>query len=291
MNLLSKFIKITLIFLALWLSPLSAAQKIDIESFRDKVIAAAKAEGAASSFTLDENDPYHITITHDGSSADIYLENIFNYFLAYPEEEGLDGTIETVTFLIHSFEKNKIEHTVSHENIVIVLRDDTYVEQLKNYSKDAADQMFIRPFAGNLNEFLMVDSPEALAALNRADVVDISDDEVRKIAMDNIRPFLSKLVIDDSLPNIRLYYVDGNTFLTPSMILLDEFWDALSADYPNGILFALPRKDQLFTVDAGLPNARQMLSTMVTITFEENVNLLSTQIFTYKEGKIDALPQ
>ena len=294
MNLLSKIAKIALLFLGLSLAPLIAAQSpapvnstsIDIESFRDKVVAAAKAEGANSSFVLDPDDPYHMTITHDGSSADLYLENVFNYFLAYPEEDGLDGTIETVTFLIHSFEKNKLEVTIDINHVVAVIRDDSYIEQVKNYSDDAAHQIFTRKIAGDLNAYLMVDSPETLAGLNRSDVTDISDETLWETALDNVRPYLSKIAMDDQLGHLRLYYVDGNTFLTPSLILLDEFWEAVSTDYPEGLLFALPRKDQLFTVDAAHPNAYAMIRTMVSITFEENVNLLSSEVYHYDAGEI-----
>ena len=296
MSFLSKFVRYIALIFCVSLCSVAASETVpDIQTFKEMVVATAKEQGAKSTFTFNDDDPFHLTVSHAGSKADLYLENVYHYFAANPEEDGLDGTIDILTFLIHNFEKQSAvdaddQKEIDHNDIVVVLRHDNYIDQIISYGPKALAQVIYQPVVGDLNEIMMLDSPETMSVLNRGNLTDLSDEAVRRIALDNVRAYLPKLVIDDSsLADINLYYIENNPFLTSSVILIDEFWDIVTAKHPNGVFFALPRKDQLFIIDASKNDAESKLKHLIDVTFEENFHLLSRQVFTYKDGKMALL--
>ena len=147
--------------------------------------------------------------------------------------------------------------------------------------------MIYNPLIGDLNEVIMIDSTEAMTVHNRRDLADLSDEKVREIALKNVETHLPSLVLDDSsLPNISLYYIENNPHLTSSLIFLTEFWTMVDEKHPDGVLFALPRTDQLFIVDMNIADAENRLKQLVEATFEDNFNLLSEKIFVFKDREI-----
>ncbi|HWI86318.1 MAG TPA: hypothetical protein VNT42_08365, partial [Sphingomonas sp.] len=87
-----------------------------------------------------------------------------------------------------------------------------------------------------------------------------------------------------------LYYVEGNTMLSTSLILLDDFWKFVAARFPGNVLIALPRKDQLFLFDDdGNAASRAAIRRLIDVTFEDNFNLLSRRLYARRGGTIVAV--
>lgn len=83
------------------------------------------------------------------------------------------------------------------------------------------------------------------------------------------------------------YYIEGNTFLTTSLILLDEFWQYVERSYGDDFVFALQRKDQLFVFDAKNPHHMDYARGLIEVTFQDDFSLLSQHIFKRKHGSIE----
>jgi hypothetical protein len=75
--------------------------------------------------------------------------------------------------------------------------------------------------------------------------------------------------------------------LSPTLILLDEFWTSIADRYPGSALIAVPRRDQLFIVNDDV-NGRALARRLIEVTFKEDFNLLSRRIFARRNGKIVA---
>lgn len=253
----------------------------DMALFRDAVIAKAISMGAKTEFQTDPDDASRIIMSRDGEvigQAD--LTNAYNQFKVYPENDA-EEVIERLAAIILANEDDDAPFTL--DDVVIVLRPEDYV----NAVREQAGEVVAESLMGELYKFYMVDTPQAMRGLTPSDIKEFEMSNVEAAALDNVRKWLPRLTIDKSLQNTSLYYVEDNTFLTSSLILLDEFWDVVEAEYTSGCLFALPRKDQLFVFDMKHPNALELAENMVRVTFEDDFNLLSNQIFSRRNGKIE----
>lgn len=253
---------------------------IDITNFRDLVIAKAKAMGSSSEFQTDNNDGGRLIILRDGEvMGEANMLNAFNHLKAYPEE-NIDESVERIVAIILANENE--DSPVSIEDVVIVLRPDEYIDAVREQS----GKVVAEPFLGELNEFYMIDTPQAMRGLAPSDVTELASYDLREAALANVKKWLPNLASDKSINGTSLYYIEDNAFLTTSLVLLDEFWEIIDAEYPNGCIFALPRKDQLFIFDINDVNAMQLATNMVRVTFEDDFNLLSSQLFSRRNGVI-----
>ena len=85
-----------------------------------------------------------------------------------------------------------------------------------------------------------------------------------------------------------LYFIEGNTLLSPTLVLLDEFWASIKGRYPGDVLIALPRRDQLFIFNDDA-NGKILARRLIDITFRDNFSLLSDKLFARRDGKIVAV--
>jgi len=278
MSFLSKFFKNK--------SKSSASQTgLELSDFRDLVTARAKSLGSKAEFQLDPENPGKFSMNSDGDfagKADLY--NAFKEFDVY-DDANLDESVHKLATVILQNERDSDD--VDKSNIVLVLRSTEYIEAVKAQN----DAIISSPLIGELHEFYMVDTPEAMRGLLKSDSNVENLEELRELALVKVKNSLSNIVTDASLEGMTLYYVEDNTFLTSSLILLDEFWESVDDKYQKKCLIALPRKDQLFIFDAEHPQAMQLAEHMVSVTFAEDFNLLTPQIFRRENGQISLVNQ
>ncbi|WP_026942356.1 DUF1444 family protein [Hellea balneolensis] len=257
-----------------------ANSEIDIAGFRDLVIAKAKTMGSTSEFQTDVNDGGRLIILSSGEVVgEANMLNAFNHLKAYPEED-IDESVERIAAIILANENEDM--SVAIEDVVIVLRPDNYINAVREQNGEVVAEVFV----GELNEFYMVDTPQSMRGLTSTDVTELALADLREAALTNVKKWLPNLVSDKSINGMSLYYIEDNTFLTTSLVLLEEFWDIADAEYPNGCIFALPRKDQLFIFDINDVNVMQLATNMIKVTFEDDFNLLTSQIFSRRNGVI-----
>ncbi len=132
----------------------------------------------------------------------------------------------------------------------------------------------------------MVDRPDSMSPLGPKDVPDKDFQSLRRTALGNVQRWLPKVVSDGRLQHGMLYFVKDNTMLSPSLILLDEFWKSIETRFPDGVLIAIPRKDQLFIFDDGDAAVRFAARRLIDETIHENFNLLSPNLYARRGGKI-----
>lgn len=254
-------------------------QFADVQAFRDYVLDAARKRFADVNVVPDLDDPagFQIAQPGDGGRWTMNVGNLYRRFLAYPD---FDLEYEVNKFL-SVMDSGSVEES-GFDNLVVVLRSLDYVEHLASIGQRARHEFLM----GDVATILMVDSPEFMSPLSESEFADKDMDELTSIAVGNVLKWLPNITSTEAPDSGTLFFVESNTFLTSSLVLLDEFWALIEKDYSEGALFILPRTDQLFVYDATDPNAADAARAMIDVTFQDGFNLLSNQIFQRRGGGI-----
>lgn len=264
-----------------WFKRAATAEKrrfMDIKDLRDAVIEIIRRKPGVTSAVADASDPAKIIIRANEQTFTADLSNLINRMRAYLDENP-DKLIQEFTASIGDLQNR----SVGEENLIVVLRDKAYVDQISKMKGDA----LIEPFVGELMIVYMADLPGSMSPVARNEFLkDLA--ELRTIALSNVRKWLGHVKSDDQLQAGTLYFVEGNTMLSPTLILLDEFWTFIKNRYPGDVLIAVPRRDQLFVFNDDAQGAA-LARRLINITFQDNFSLLSDQIFARRNGRIVAV--
>jgi uncharacterized protein YtpQ (UPF0354 family) len=265
-------------FAAWWPAKAKPRSFASVAEFRQYIMTVIRQRHLAEHVVADPADPAKFSMKVNGDTASIHVTNIYGYITAYPEE----NTDEAVERFIKSITEPQ-NKPVDDENILAVIRSREYVEAV-------GQEVLHEQLGADLVILYMADRPDSMVPIRKTDVPGKDLASVRTTALDNVRKWLPKVVADGQLGAGTLYYVEGNTMLSTSLILLDDFWKSVAARFPGDVLIALPRKDQLFLFDDdGSANSRAAVRRLIDATIEENFNLLSPQLYARRGGKVVAV--
>ena len=249
-----------------------------VAEFRQHIMTILKNRHLAQGVAADPVDPAKFRMVVRGETISADVTNTYGYITAYPNEnadEQIDRFIKSIT--------EDHDAPVDDAHIVAVIRSREYVDSMKL-------DLLYEPLGADLVVLYMADLPDAMSPLTKEDVHGRDLASVRAVAQNNVRQWLPKVVANNELGAGTLYYVEGNTMLSTSLILLDDFWKSVAARFPGDVLIALPRKDQLLVFDDnGNAALRAGIRRLIDATFEDNFNLLSRQLYARRGGKIVAV--
>lgn len=266
-----------------WLRPARAQTPAfnDVAEFRAFVMAAVDSRLGADSTVPDAHDPAKFTTRIGDWSLTSDVTNLHNFLLSSPEEDPEKALERFVNSIAES--QSRI---VNDDAIVAVIRNREYVDYVAGLRHDILHESL----GADLAIVYMADRADSMSPLSSGDLPNRDLAGVRAIALKNVRQWLPKVVSDDGLKSGMLYYVEGNTMLSTSLILLDDFWRSIAARFPGDVLIAIPRKDQLFIFDDdGSPATRASARRLIEVTIEEDFNLLSPLLYARRGGKIVAV--
>lgn len=249
-----------------------------IAELRAVVMATLKRQRGVTSVTADPHDPAKFRVVMGKETASADLTNIFGYISAYPEEDSEKIIADFVSSL------TRPQRKVDESNLVAVIRTKEYIDQLL-----ASGLNVLHESAGaDLMTLYMDDLPDSMSPVTANDLPGRSLADIRRLALGNVRKWLPKVVADGQLGDGVLYFVEGDTMLSTSLILLEDFWKSVAHRFPGDVLIALPRKDQLFVFDDN-PKARAGVRGLIDETIGEGFNLLSPGLYARRDGKIEAV--
>jgi uncharacterized protein YtpQ (UPF0354 family) len=249
---------------------------MDIQELRNAVTDIVGRNPGVTSATPDASDPAKINIRAGGQTYTADLTNLLNRILAYPDDDP-DQLIAQFTASMSDMQNR----SASEENLVAVLRDKSYVDRI---SKMAASPL-IEPLVGDLTIVYVADLPGSISVAAQNEFPGKNLAEVRRVALSNVRKWLRRVKSDDQLQGATLYFVEDNTMLSPSLILLSEFWASITDRHPGDVLIAVPRRDQLFILDDDV-RGRALARRLIDVTFQDNLSLLSDKIYARRNGNI-----
>ena len=254
---------------------------MDVNELREAVVEIVRRKPGVVSVLPDAGDPARIIIRVGEQTSTADLTNLLNRIRAYPDENK-DKLIAEFAASIDDLQ-NKF---FREKDLVAVLRTSAYVDQVSKMMPGALAE----PLIGELMIVYMADMPSSMSPVVQDALPEKNLAEVRDIALSNVRGWLGKVISDDRLQIATLYYVEGNTMLSPTLILLDEFWTSIADRYPGDALIAVPRRDQLFIAKDDV-NGRALVRKLINVTFAEDFNILSQRIFARRNGKIVAVDE
>ena len=263
--------------LSSWLGGTKAGKRrfANMAEFREHIIAAFNKRPGTRA-VADSDDPAKVVIRMGEWSATADVTNIFGHLSAYPDENA-DAAIER---FMRSLEPKT--EALDDQNIVAVIRNREYIDFLKAKGLDVLHE----PLGADLFITYMADRPDSMAPIAAKDVPGKDLQSVREIALNNIRQWLTKVIADERLQPGALYFVQDNTMLSTSLILVDEFWRSIEARFPGDVLIAIPRRDQLFIFDEADSRAKATAQHLIDVTTRENFNLLSQKLYARRSGEI-----
>lgn len=249
----------------------------DVQAFREYVMQTLRRKPDIASVEPDTEDPTVIHAKFGEIEWTLDVTNIYGRLSASPDAD-IDDTIQRFLSLSDPMESRQ----VADQNVVVVIRSRDYVD----YFSQKGLKLRHEPLAGDLAAVYMADSPNAMSPLVEEDMADKSLEQLRTIALNNLQEWLPKIVSDESLEICTLFYVEDNTFLSTSLVLLDDFWKSIERKFPGDVLIALPRTDQLFVLDPSNPQAPEMARRLIEATFKDGFNLLSEKIYERRSGRL-----
>lgn len=248
-----------------------------VADLREFVITALKKKPDVSEVIADSRDSAKIRAKVRGNIVTSDVTNLFGVLNAYPDAD----INELIERFISPVLQGPVE-AVGTANILPVLRDRAYIDTL---TAGRARPVY-ETFGAGLFIVYMADSADAMSTVDQSEMPGISAASLRPIALENLEKWLGKLHIDDSVQGSVLYNVDGNELLAPSLLLSEKFWAAIAGRFPKEVLIAIPRRDQLFIFDAGIPGSGNAARRLIAATWKEGFNLLSDQLYARRNGRI-----
>ncbi|MBT9288548.1 DUF1444 family protein [Prosthecodimorpha staleyi] len=252
----------------------------DVGELRAAVMVSSMATQGIGKVLADPNDRAKFTAVVNGETCVSDVTNLFGYLSAYPDENA-DEAIARFVRAILTCQKAPIKD----DSIVAIIRTRGYVEETKRLGLSVLHE----PIGADLFVVYMADKPDSMSPLDAKDPHKPLRD-LRVVSLENVRKWLPHLIADRSLGVGILYYVNGNTMLSPSLLLLDEFWTSIADRFPGDVLFAIPRRDQLFIFDeAGASKNEEVARRLIKLTIDDGFNLLSPQLYARRNGRIVAV--
>lgn len=230
-----------------------------------------KANHAISQVRPAANNDTSIESRIGGNNVLTDVGNLFDYLKAYPGEEPakwIDQLIQS------SIELNS--HVASVERLVPLVRTSGYG------GTDVSEESIV----GDLVLIYAFEHSSGYAQAERAELAALKLDTPRLTALDNLAEMLPHMLIEDDGGPVVLYSIDERFGLSPSLILLDAFWKQAENRFPEGAVFIVPRRDQVFLIDKRDSGAMDYARRLIDATFKDNYALQSRGIFEQATGKL-----
>lgn len=244
------------------------------QDLRLAVMEAMRANPAISNIRPADNNETSIESRIGGNNVLTDVGNLFDYLRAYPGEESakwIDQLIQS------SIELNSYEASV--ERLVPLVRT-------SGYGVSAGMGAPEESIVGDLVLIYAFEHTGGYAQAERAELAALKLDTPRQTALDNLAKMLPHLTIEDDGGPVVLYYIDERFGLSPSLILLDAFWEQAEKRFPEGSILIVPRRDQLFLIDKREPTAMDYARRLIDATFKDDYALQSRGIFEQIGGEL-----
>lgn len=270
----------TILFGALGQAQAEAPRFRDLAALREIVIVEMRKRPAIIRATPDEADPSKINVETATAIGVSDITNLHGYLRAYPDED-----MEAI--IARYIDAAVANDTPSAANLVAVVRTRDAVE----HAAASGTRMIYEPLERELVVQYMADLPNSLESVTREDFPDTSIEELRGIAISNLGAWLERVVVEDFGTTGRMYTIEGNPQITSGLLLLDDFRRTVRSIFPDDILVAIPRKDQIFVFDATDPQAKVLAGKIIEATFADDYNLLSDRLYIMRGEKLELLPR
>lgn len=261
--------------LAAWVGRADAAPRrfLTVAELRGHIIGILLQTSGVTDVTPDRMAAEKLSFKVGDTAVDSDLTDLFNRLRAYPDDDP-DTTIGPYIRGLTQFAQGA-------GSFVLVLRSESYIAEIGKMMPNLLSE----PYIGDLRIAYMVDRPDSLTPVRLDDFPDKPVNDIKSEARANARQWLDRVVAEDAFGVGQLYYVEGNTTLSPSLVLLEEFWNSIKSRFPSNVLIAVPRRDQLLVFD-DTTEGKAIARRLIDVTMKEDFSLLSNRLYARRGGKI-----
>ncbi len=218
------------------------------ESLRRELTDKLQASGTFSSITVINSSTLKAT-TLGGSAIVVPLDAVAADIARAPTRRA-DIVSDFVSRLVSTAKPRAVATTRSEfiASLRVVIRADDYLAQQPG--GPLTSQPIVRPFAGRARAFVAIDRGEKIeiAATGAGRDHGFSDDELFELGREQLKRYLAHVETEDA-GGIRAMTLSDDAY-APSLLLLDEPWAKVAADFGPDFVVAIPDRDTLLVASS-----------------------------------------
>jgi hypothetical protein len=174
----------------------------------------------------------------------------------------------------------------ARDAVRVVLRTESYVQQVQGSAPPDASAMQPRAFAPGLVVLPALDSPRTIRMLNEKDdkALGLRAEEVYELGLKNTSGSLKPLMqVAKAAKHAEIGQLVGDSY-EPSRLVLHDDWAPLAAAQNGTLIVAAPATDAVFYIGEDTPAAIDALRTLVRNVFRRAPNRLSETLLRWNDG-------
>ena len=261
----------------------NAAAQISPEEFTSRFIENLQQMNTAVG--IEDIDALEFVVTtEEGGEHKAFLDNAYDLYLQ--DEAALQEIMDQyATALLESVTR---EHTeLLPENIVPVVKDMAWLAEVKRVTAEQGQEsepnLFTRPFVEGLIVVYAEDTPSNIRYVGREDIegTGVDLEEVAALSIDNLVQRLPQI---ETHGGDGLYMVTAGGIYEPSLLLIDDMWNADNFEVRGEIVVGVPARDVLLVTGAEDAGNLEKLVALGEEIYAESPYRLTTNLYVWRDG-------
>jgi hypothetical protein len=157
---------------------------------------------------------------------------------------------------------------------------------LRQDGKNLSDTLVFEELAGDLIILYQVDGPQALRALNWSEVGGRSLGELAQISRQNLDTQIKGLIEQRIGEDVSVFVIEDNPFLSPALLLSDQFHGYVAERFPDGYMLGVPQRDFVIAFNKKDPEALRSAREVIDRFTEDDRDMTSPLIFERRDGRL-----
>jgi len=215
-----------------------------------------------------------------GVERTVHLTNAYKEYLLDPTR--IDSIVRTLAAAM--LQPRKDQAGLDRSRIVPVIKDRQWLLDLQQTLKarGAEQEHLSERFNNELVIIYAEDDPTRMRYLTTRDDIGVSRDELRALAVDNLRRMLPKIEMRSD-GDILLITAGGD--YEPSLLLIDEIWSGGQVKVNGDIVVAVPARDVLLVTGSRSRTGVKRLRELAAKFAAEGPYRLTDTLFVYRNGQ------
>lgn len=263
----------------------AASDVLSPQQFTEEFTAALRA--ALPGATVDVVEPLHLTIkAADGEAVRAFLENAYNEYSGKPAIKS-----DVVARYVASFADTiKQSGPLNPQQIVPVVKDRSWAKDVRRAARARGGEAPAEQVIEELNKDLVIvyaeDTPQNIRYFSPKDLqqAGVPQEKLRALAIENLRRLLPH---PEAVNGPLVSMMTAGSDYVPSLLLLDEVWNAEELGVEGEIVIAVPTRDVLLFTGSNNKDGVKKLRELARQTAADGPYSLTDRLFVYRGGKFE----
>ncbi len=261
----------------------SAAAQVEPEEFTQRFIEHLQQQNG--DVGIRDVEPLKFVVTTDeGGEHTAFLDNAYDLYLQ--DEAAMQQIIgQYAAALLESV--TRVDEALSAENIVPVIKDTAWLAEVARVTseqgQESAPELYTRAFAEGLIVVYAEDTPTNIRYVGRADIeeIGVADDSIAELSIENLLARLPEIQVHGS---DGLYMVTAGGYFEPSLMLVDDMWNADNFDVQGETVVCVPARDTLLVTGSQDEDNLEKLVEISEEIYAESPYRLTTKLYVWRRG-------